>query len=103
MKYEESDDKGNDRIITALRERLVVEDNAMVTRELTTALRDLGGNIDKSDPLLNYIQTEVERLGTNEAIKQGILKNEQDLMTDYIINRPLNHLTTRDYLTQHHR
>ena len=99
----EGEGEGKTRLITALRDRLVVEEDAVVTRELVSALRGLGGECERSDPLLQFIQTQVQRLGTSHAISEGILKNDLDIMTDYIIARPRAHPSTRDYLTQHHR
>ena len=90
-------------LISTLRERLIVEDDAMVTRQLTSALAEMGGSVDRNDPQLDFIRSEVQRLGTCHAITQGVLENDITAMTDYIITRPLGHLTTRDYLSHHQR
>lgn len=95
--------EGDSRLITTLRDRLVVEDDAMVSDHLTSALHQLGGRVDKEDPLMNSIRSEVQRLGTSLAITQGILDNDRTATTDYVISRPLVHLTTRDYLISHLR
>ena len=91
------------RIISTLRDRLIVEEDATVLRELTSALRLLGGREDKEDPLLGSIRSEVQRLGTEAAITQGVLDGDRAAMTEYVICRPLAHPSTRDYLTSHQR
>ena len=91
------------RVISTLRDRLVVEDDATVTRELTSVLSELGVSAEREDPLLASIRSEVQRLGTGDAITQGVLDNDLTAMTDYVIARPLAHPSTRDYLTPQHR
>lgn len=100
---EGQEDGGDSRLIATLRERLVVEDDVMVSHQLTSALHRLGGRVDKEDPLLNSIRSEVQRLGTCLSIRQGIVDNDRTALTDYVISRPLVHLTTRDYLISHLR
>ena len=91
------------RLISTLRDRLVVEDDTMVAHELTLALRQLGGQEEREDPLLNSIRTQLQALGTGQAITQAVLDNDRAALTDYVIARPLVHPTTRDYLTSHQR
>ena len=91
------------RMISTLRDRLVVEDNAMVTGELVQALQQLGGSVEREDPMASFISSEVQRLGTCRAITEGVVEGDRQTLTDYIIRRPPSHLTTRDYLTPHQR
>lgn len=91
------------RVISTLRDRLVVEDSVMVTQELVQALREMGESVEREDPMASFIASEVRRLGTSKAILQGVLEGDQQTLTDYVIRRPLTHLTTRDYLTPHQR
>lgn len=100
---EEEEEGGKDRLISTLQERMVVEDDAMVTRELTSALQLLGASADKTDPLVEFICSEIQRLGTPRTITSGVLKNDQTALTEYIISRPLTLPTIRDYLPQQHR
>ena len=74
----------------------IVEDDPMVTRQLTSTLGEVGGSVDRNDP-------QVQRLGTCHAITQGVLENDITTMMDYIITGPLDHLTTRNYLSHHQR
>ena len=99
----EEDDTTESRVLSTLRDRLVVEENTMVSQELVEALRRLGGSEVREDPMSSFITLEVRRLGTCQAIRQGVLEDDRQIMTDYIISRPLTHLTTRDYLTPHQR
>lgn len=102
-KGEDGGEREESRVITTLRDRLVVEDDAMVSHHLTSVLHQLGGSVDKDDPLLASIRTEVQRLGTRDTITQGILDNDRATITDYVLSRRLVHLTTRDYFTSHLR
>ena len=97
------EDGTESRVVSTLRDRLVVEESAMVTEELVGALRRLGGSAEREDPMSSFIATEVKRLGTCRAIRDGVLEGDRQTLTDYIISRPLTHLTTRDYLTPHQR
>ena len=99
----EGQEEGEGRLIATLRDRLVVEDDVMVSHQLTSALHQLGGRVDKEDPLLNSIRSEIQRLGTRPSITQGIVDNDRTAITDYVLSRPLVHLTTRDYLITHLR
>ena len=91
------------RVVSTLRDRLVVEESPMVAEELVGALRRLGGSAEREDPMSSFITAEVRRLGTCGAIRDGVLEGDRQTLTDYIIRRPPTHLTTRDYLTPHQR
>ena len=47
----------------------IIKDDAMVTRQLTSTLVEVGGSVDRNDP-------QVRRLGTCHAITQGVLEND---------------------------
>ena len=87
------------RVISSLRDRLVVEDDPVVTRQLVGALGDLGGSVVREDSMADTIASEVCRLGTSDAIIERVHEEDQLTLTNYIISRPLGHMTTRDYLT----
>ena len=53
--------------------------------------------------MLDTIRSEVQRLGTLEAITRDVLGSERSTMTQYVSERPRKLLTTRDYLNDKHR
>ena len=91
------------RVISALRDRLVVEDSQVVTTQLEGALGELGGSVEREDNLASSVTSEVRRLGTCDTIIQGIVEGDREALTTYVFKRPLAHLTTRDYLSPQQR
>ena len=53
--------------------------------------------------MMATIRTEVQRLGTRQAITSDVLHQDRKSMADYVIKRPKGLISTRDYLSEKHR
>ena len=99
----EETERMREKVVNTFRERLIVEDDPAIIRELTFTLRELGGRTEREDPLLSSIQGEVARLGEREALIRDVLETDRDRLTSYVIERPAGGLSTRDYLSHEYR
>ena len=67
-------------------------------REACGVLEKLGYETHVEDSALGMIRAEVCRLGTGRAIRTTIMASDKAAITDYVLERPKEIPSTRDYL-----
>ena len=108
----------NDKVASALKDILIVEDNCLVLKYVTQciinaatlflslysqakeALLQLGYEPMAEDSMAETVCAEVKRLGSQNAITEQILASQEKQMVDYMLTRPLCSLSSRDYLNE---
>ena len=55
------------------------------------------------DPMAEAVCSEVRRLGSQDAITEQVVNRQHMEIVDYVLQRPANPLSTRDYLTDNIR
>lgn len=88
----------HERIVQTLKELIVVEEDDLVISEARNVLEKLGHNTEVEDDALEVIRAEVCRLGTRQSIRTAIIAADKAATTDYVMVRPKEIPSTRDYL-----
>jgi len=68
----------DDEVITVLRNRLIVETNPSVIRQIVHALNAAGVSSDAENPVCSLVKKEVRRLCSKDFIGSQILRNEKE-------------------------
>lgn len=67
--------------------------------EARKALLSLGYGSEVTDAMAEAVCLEVRRLGNQDAITEQVLGHQHKEMVSYVLQRPVNPLSARDYLT----
>ena len=59
----------------------------------------LGYGSDVPDAMAEAVRSEVRRLGSQDVITEQVVNRQHMEIVDYVLQRPKNPLSTRDYLT----
>lgn len=93
----------DDKVVTALKDLVTVEDEQSVVEQAIRTLARLGHTDNVRDIMMEEVCDAVKKLGTKETITAEVVAAEANKMMRYGMQRPTQQLTVRDYLDDKQR